>query len=392
MSDERQTELFDGLDDALQSYVVPPPPRGNVDRIALRIDAERRRRRRRRWSLVALVASLLLAVVYFAVGRGTIDGELDTEEPMMITLGERASVFAGAGASLSYHVSANGECVVDQRQGEARYLVERGGLFRVRTPAGVVSVRGTEFVVSVEEGSMTRQGKIAIGGAGSVIVVVSVIAGSVLFENEHGQVALAAGQVARATPSSSPALEVQPSAAEDEPPAQREPRRSGSKRLQSAEARRRLVQAIEHARERRVERERREEQERAASGGGVAPETPPRGRLSREYIQDAVRDTVPLIRECYEMALEENETLNGQLRARFTIAGEEDVGGYVESAEVEADDELANEDFLECVRETVMSIEFEPPEGGGVVEVTYPFNFASTAQPEQEEEAMDDEE
>ena len=33
--------------------------------------------------------------------------------------------------------------------------------------------------------------------------------------------------------------------------------------------------------------------------------------------------------------------------------------------------------MVECLRESMMSMSFDPPEGGGAVEVTYPFVFVT---------------
>jgi hypothetical protein len=160
--------------------------------------------------------------------------------------------------------------------------------------------------------------------------------------------------------------------------------RQRPKRLASAEAREQLRRAIEAARRRREQRE----AEAAASRGG--PSTPaaggdagPRGHLSKEYIRETVREVVPLIRECYEMALEDDDQYEGVIRAHFTISGEPEVAGLVETAELLAggpdagpDAAVPGESLSECLRETVLSLEFPAPEGGGEVTVTYPLRFS----------------
>lgn len=123
---------------------------------------------------------------------------------------------------------------------------------------------------------------------------------------------------------------------------------------------------------------------RAERRGGVAmvvarpSESPPptSGALRREYIQDAIREVSPLIAECYELALEEAPELSGRLVVDFTIGGEPDVGGIVEEADVQEQSELHHPLLDECIRETIYSVEFPPPEAGGQVHVTYPFRFA----------------
>jgi hypothetical protein len=154
-----------------------------------------------------------------------------------------------------------------------------------------------------------------------------------------------------------------------------------ARRVADREAREALVRAIAEA------RRRREDAAGAARlAGGSAPagehetgDEAPHGRLSKEYIRSVVHEATPLIRECYEMALEEDRDLAGTLRARFSIAGEADVGGLVETVDVEADDGLAvSATLVECMRETVYSLQFDPPEGGGRVDVTYPFIFRTS--------------
>jgi hypothetical protein len=60
----------------------------------------------------------------------------------------------------------------------------------------------------------------------------------------------------------------------------------------------------------------------------------------------------------------------------FAIVGDETVGGLVEEAEVEPSEGIDTSDTLnECLAETVMTLEFPPPQGGGRVLVSYPFVF-----------------
>ncbi len=111
-----------------------------------------------------------------------------------------------------------------------------------------------------------------------------------------------------------------------------------------------------------------------------------RGSLDKQYIQDRIReDFVPLAKECYEAALERDPKLGGKLKIDFEIVGDESVGGVVESAELSEDSEIQDEEFMYCMRESMLSMSFEPPKGGGSVSVTYPFSFSSG-----EEDALDD--
>jgi hypothetical protein len=101
------------------------------------------------------------------------------------------------------------------------------------------------------------------------------------------------------------------------------------------------------------------------------------GRLDRVYIQKRIQeDFVPLAKECYEAALERDAKLAGKLVFSFVIAGDEDVGGIVESAEIDPSSTLVEKELVYCLRESLLSLSFEPPKQGGVVTVTYPFVFS----------------
>ena len=117
----------------------------------------------------------------------------------------------------------------------------------------------------------------------------------------------------------------------------------------------------------------------AGAAGSAAPPPEQRARLPQldpEYIQSAIREQlVPVAVECYESALEDEPELAGQLLVEFTIVGAEEVGGVVEDAAIQDESSLENAFVRECIRESVMAVEFEPPEAGGQVKVVYPINF-----------------
>lgn len=152
-----------------------------------------------------------------------------------------------------------------------------------------------------------------------------------------------------------------------------------------------LRTAIEAARAARV----REATAELASGSSDTPGTtaspttvqvPPEedaerlGRLDPQYIRDAIRDLQPLLRECYELALEDarssgRETLEGRLVTRFVIGGEPDVGGVIEESSVMDESDLRHPLLEECFTETLFTVELPAPEEGGRVTVHYPFVF-----------------
>ncbi len=105
-----------------------------------------------------------------------------------------------------------------------------------------------------------------------------------------------------------------------------------------------------------------------------SPDAP--GRLDPAYIREAVRELQPLIAECYELALEEDDTLAGRLVLEFDIEGEPEVGGVVEDSAIGDESTLTHPTLDECVRETIYTLELPAPEGGGMVHVRYPFTFS----------------
>jgi len=151
----------------------------------------------------------------------------------------------------------------------------------------------------------------------------------------------------------------------------------GGQLPKSSEARARLQRDIEHARERRVARKRAESE--SSSADTPTPELAA-GALDKEYIQDRVRDIIPLIKECYELARDKTPDLEGTLVVRFSLAGEPEIGGVVESSEIDADKSTVADPLLsECLSESMYALEFEPPSNGGRVEVNYPFTFRTSA-------------
>jgi hypothetical protein len=99
--------------------------------------------------------------------------------------------------------------------------------------------------------------------------------------------------------------------------------------------------------------------------------------ISPEYIRERVReDFFPLARECYEAALERQPKLAGKLIISFVIVGDEDVGGVVDSAELAEGSTLADEELSTCMLESMLSLSFVAPSGGGSVSVTYPFELS----------------
>ena len=118
-----------------------------------------------------------------------------------------------------------------------------------------------------------------------------------------------------------------------------------------------------------------------ARGGGGGGQDGDMGTLDKEYIQDRVREVVPLVKECYDLALHNNPQSGGKLVVRFVMGGEPEIGGVVEESEVVEMEGFAPDSRIrECVRETMYALDFDPPSDGGRVTVTYPFTFRPKAE------------
>ena len=108
----------------------------------------------------------------------------------------------------------------------------------------------------------------------------------------------------------------------------------------------------------------------------------PSRNLTKEYIQQRVlQDFIPLARSCYEAALAEKPDLRGKLVIDFMIVGDTEIGGIVEQAKFNHASDIHDPGFETCMRESMLSMVFSPPENDGWVTVTYPIEFS----PEEED-------
>ena len=117
----------------------------------------------------------------------------------------------------------------------------------------------------------------------------------------------------------------------------------------------------------------KEEGTESASKEEVVQPKRPLGAMSRGSIDDGIRDFMPDIRQCYQEALKEVPDLEGRIMVKFTIKGQDEVGRVIKVSIKDADfDDAPLED---CIMDVVESIDFDPPQGGGIVIVSYPFLF-----------------
>jgi hypothetical protein len=120
----------------------------------------------------------------------------------------------------------------------------------------------------------------------------------------------------------------------------------------------------------------------SAPATAPAAAAPPEGaeggpRIEKKYIQERVReDFFPLAKQCYEDALKRTPGIAGKIALHFTIVGDEKIGGIVEDASVGEESTLHDEEFETCMSESMMTMTFPPPRGGGTVTVMYPIDFS----------------
>lgn len=109
----------------------------------------------------------------------------------------------------------------------------------------------------------------------------------------------------------------------------------------------------------------REKGERDQPNGEAHPiKDKSNGELSD--LMDAVsKDLMPLADECYEAAVERDPTIAGMIDINIEMVGDEDVGGIVESFELGDENEIQDQEMIECIRETTLSTIFPAPKDTG---------------------------
>ena len=140
---------------------------------------------------MSAVAAACLAVAWWGDfgGQGSItaQGQQVAGTRMTVSIADRAAAAMEPGSDLAWSVRKR-RVRVDQRRGSVFYRVDRGGPFRVTTPAGDVEVTGTCFRVSMS----------AVGKLSTLVTLVSVLEGSVkVSTGSGGQRAVHAGETVR---------------------------------------------------------------------------------------------------------------------------------------------------------------------------------------------------
>ncbi len=100
------------------------------------------------------------------------------------------------------------------------------------------------------------------------------------------------------------------------------------------------------------------------------------GMSQKEVITSTIKAVRPLIAECHDLATLSAPDLFGKVVVRFHISNEPDIRGLVTETEIKSrfgGFSPPNEGFEECLRETLMSLEFQGI--GQELSVAYPFVF-----------------
>lgn len=101
-----------------------------------------------------------------------------------------------------------------------------------------------------------------------------------------------------------------------------------------------------------------------ANDGAHAIQDKSNGELSG-LVEAVSKDLMPLADECYEAAVERDPSISGMIDINLEVVGDEDVGGIVESFELGGENEIQDEEMIECIRETTLSTLFPAPEDSG---------------------------
>jgi len=99
------------------------------------------------------------------------------------------------------------------------------------------------------------------------------------------------------------------------------------------------------------------------------------GNLNREYVRNQTMELVPLIRECYQFALEDVPDVDGRIDIEVSLIGDPELGGLIENSKVVGGDFSEDSDFAECLRETMYALDLPAPEDGGSRVFKIPFRF-----------------
>jgi RNA polymerase sigma factor (sigma-70 family) len=114
------------------------------------------------------------------------------------------------------------------------------------------------------------------------------------------------------------------------------------------------------------------------SGGALADlrplAKPPEGPLSKSTLRYAIHEVQPMLLECYTAAAGRLTRTEGTITAQIVLIGEPEVPTLVDSVELSGDAHLlADTELVECMLETMMTLELSAMPEPGKWRVHYPF-------------------
>jgi hypothetical protein len=130
----------------------------------------------------------------------------------------------------------------------------------------------------------------------------------------------------------------------------------------------------------------------AAKGAYVLPDVPswPEGStdggpgIDPKYIREHVQNEFfPLALKCYEDLSKRVPDAGGSAVLAFDIVGNPNIGGIVEQVDVLNKSTLRDPEFIDCMRQSFLSVTFPPPESGTMVTVEYPILFSPDEPPDE---------
>ncbi len=106
------------------------------------------------------------------------------------------------------------------------------------------------------------------------------------------------------------------------------------------------------------------------------------------FMFDATTAVMPLVSECYQLAIaaaerEHRDKPLGLIRVRVDVVGEPELGGMVEEVTVLEDSTLRDPVLVECVTETLFTLELPAPSEPSSGSTVLPMTFAES-EPERE--------
>jgi len=97
-----------------------------------------------------------------------------------------------------------------------------------------------------------------------------------------------------------------------------------------------------------------------------------RGSLDKKVVGAIIGSHLPAVRACYEAERPANPDLKGRIACQFTIAAT----GRVITSTLQSST-MKNSKVEDCVCREMRNWEFPKPAGGGIIIVSYPFNFTA---------------